>query len=266
MSPNAPVKKPLRETTLPIPTNEKEINPGGVNETLNAAVAVPPPVPAVAPRSGVLGWFGSSSSMNSGTGSIGAVGERPITDEPKAQVEEATVDEPECPVSDKEAGLLERERQVENREKELEERKLVIDERESELEDRCRELADRERAGKEEEEELQKKIEEVDRKERELEELRREFEEERAKWVEEKDRELKLQNTREWRNAMEALKEEMNLELSAERQKAEERELALERRVMKRVTEILALDKDEQTSKSSAGRGRWDVALKALTR
>ncbi|KAF8799118.1 hypothetical protein BYT27DRAFT_7202150 [Phlegmacium glaucopus] len=254
----------LRGATLPVPANPKESNQGGVTETTsNGSAAGPQPVPAVSSRLGMLAWFGSSSSISSGTGSISAPAERPIVDEPKSLVKEEDKVEPECPVPDKEEEILERERQVEIREKELEERKLVIEQKESELEDRSRTLADREQAGKEEEEEMHRKMEEVERRERELEELRLEFEEEKAKWEKERDMsppEVMI-TEEEWRKAMEALKEEMNLEFSVERKKAEERELALETRVMLRVSDILALDKD---SKASARKSKWDAAIKAL--
>jgi len=161
---------------------------------------------------------------------------------------------------------LERERKVESREKELEEKKLVIDQRE-------RELEDRERVGKEE---TQRKIEEVERRERELEERRGEFEKEREKWEEERNTSnekagpetITSEPAQEWRSEMETLKKEMNLEISVERKKAEERELELETRVMKKVTEILGLDKDEQNSKVSGPgwKKRWDVSIKPLTR
>ena len=265
---------------------------GSLNET--DVVPQPGAVPA---RLGVLGWFGSSSSINSGTGSIGAV------DEAKTQVEKVTAG-PEGSVPEKEEGLLkekeiesrekeleerklaidqrerdvesrekelekeleerklgidQREREVESQEKELEERKLAIDQREREVEDRCEGLDDRERVVKEGHAEMQRKIEEVERRERELEERREEFEKEKAKWVEESN---SNPNMTEWKTAMETLKKEMNLEISAERKKAEERELELETRVMKKVTEILALDKDEQKRKK-----RWDLSMvKPLTR
>ena len=257
---------------------------GSLNET--DVVQQPVAVPA---RLGVLGWFGSTSSINSGTGSLGAV------DEPKTQVEKVAAEssEPERPVPDKEEGSLkmerevksrekeleerklgidQREREVESREKELEERKLgmdqrekeleerklAIDEREREVEDRCRGLDDRERVAKEGHAEMQRKIEEVEMRERELEERREEFEREREKWVEESNRNPIMT---EWKAAMETLKKEMNLEMSVERKKAEERELELETRVMKKVTELLALDRDEQKRKK-----RWDVSIKPLTR
>lgn len=241
--------------TLPNLTDSKE---GSLNET-------GVPVGAAAPRVGVLGWFGTPS-INSGTG--GAVGDR---DEPKPEprVEEVT-SEPECAVSEKETLLLEREQQVESREKELEERKVVIDQREKEMGDRSRELEDRgrvmkgeleerERVLKEGEVELQRKTEEVERREKELEERRREFEEEREKWLEEKNRLAEAEP--EWRVAMDALKKELDMELIVERKKAEERELGLETRVMKKITEILATDKDEQKGRKK----RWDV-IKPLTR
>jgi len=204
--------------------NAKE---GSLNETDSKGVVAPQPVAATTSRAGVLGWFGSSSSVNSATGTIG---ERRISDEAKPRVEEVTVSrsEPECSVPEKEEALLERERQVESREKELEERKLVIDQREKELEDRCRV----------EEEETQRKLEEVARREKELEERRGEFEREKAKW------EASIHPETIWKGEMENLKKEMGDELSAKRKKAEERELELETRVMKKVTELL----DEQKS------------------
>lgn len=237
-------------TLAPTLTNSKE---GSLNET--------EPVAAAAPRSGVLGWFGTSSSISSGTGNTGAVGER---EEPKTQVEEAAAErsEPESTITEKEEGLLERERQVESREKELEDRKLVVDQREREVEDRSRGLEDRERVVKEGELEVQRKIEEVERREKELEERRGQFEKEREKWEEEKNRPRET----EWRTAMDALKRAVDLELFAERKQAEERELELETRVMKKVTEILALDKDEQNTKLSGWKKRWDVSIKPLTR
>jgi hypothetical protein len=106
------------------------------------------------------------------------------------------------------------------------------------LEDRWRELEDRERVGKEGEEEMQRKIEEVERRERELEARVREFEKEKEKWVEERNTpnesaakvspEVIMTERPEWINAMETLKKELTLEISAEREKAEARELALE--------------------------------------
>ena len=65
----------------------------------------------------------------------------------------------------------------------------------------------------------------------------------------------------EWKAAMETFKKEMNLEISVERKKAEERESELETRLMKKVTELLALERDEQKRKK-----RWDVSIKPLTR
>ena len=108
---------------------------GSLNET---DVQQPAAVPA---RLGVLGWFGSSSSINSGTGSLGAV------DEPKTQVEKVTAErsEPERSVPDKEEGSLKTEKEVESREKELEERKLGVDQKEREVESRAKELEERER-------------------------------------------------------------------------------------------------------------------------
>ena len=275
--------------TLPNLTNPKEGSPSR-NET-----DVVPQSVAVPARLGVLNWFGSTSTINSGTGSLGAV------DEPKTQVEKVTVErsEPEPSVPDKEERLLKmekeiesrekeldekklgmdrREREVESREKELEDRKLGIDQREKELEegklamdqrereveDRCRGLDDRERVAKEGHEEMQRRIEEVERRERELEERRKEFEEEREKWVEESNRNM---TEPEWKTAMEALKKEMNLEISIERRKAEERELELETRVMKKVAEILApADRDDQSARLSVRRKKWDEAIKSLTR
>ena len=277
--------------TLPNLTTSKE---GSLNET-----DVVPQSVAVPARLGVLNWFGSTSTINSGTGSLGAV------DEPKTQVEKVTVErsEPEPSVPDKEEGLLkmekeiesrekeleekklgidqrerevesrekeleerklgidQREGEVESREKELEERKLGIDQREREVEDRCQGLDDRERVVKESHVEMQSKIEDVERRERELEERRKEFEEEREKWVEESNR-----TEPEWKTAMETLRKEMNLEISVERRKAEERELELETRVMKKVTEILAPDRDDQSAKLSVRRKKWDVSIKSLTR
>ena len=295
-APSQQRRKPLREMTLPNFT-QMDSREGSLNET--DAVQQPVSVPA---RLGVLGWFGSSSSISSGTGSIGPV------DEPKTQIEKVTAErsEPE-PVPDKEEGSLkvekeaesgekeseekkleidQRERAVESREKELEERgrdidqrdkeseerklaidqrekeleerKLAIDQREREVEDRCGELDDRERVAKEGHAEMQRRLEEVERRERELEERREEFEKERAKWIEESN---ENPNMTEWKAAMETLKKEMNQEISVERKKAEERELELETRVMKKVTELLALDKDEQKRKK-----RWDVSIKPLTR
>lgn len=271
---------------------------GSLNET--DVVQQPGAVPA---RSGVLNWFGSSSSINSGTGSLGAV------DEPKTQVENGTVErsEPE-PVPEKEqvslkmgevesrekeleerkVGIDQREREVESRgkeleerergidqrekeseerklgidqrEKELEERKLAIDQREREVEDRSQGLDDRERVAEEGQVEMQRKVDEVERRERELEERREEFEKEREKWVEESNGNPSMT---EWKAAMESLKKEMNLEISVERKKAEERELELETRVMKKVTDILALDRDEQKPRKKI----WDVSMiKPLTR
>ena len=306
-SPSQQRRKPLREMTLPNLANSKE---GSLNET----EVVSQPAAAV-PRLGVLNWFasGSSSSVNSGTGSLGAV------DEVKTQVEKATVEpsEAERPAPDKEEGSLKVEKEIESREKELEERKLgldqregevesrekeleerklgidqregeiesrekeleerklgidqrekvleesklAIDQREREVEDRCRGLDERERVANEGHEEMQKKIEEVERREGELEERRKEFEEERGKWIEERNT-----TEPEWKAAMETLKKEMNLEILVERKKAEERELELETRVMKKVTEILAPERDEQNTKLSARKKRWDVSLKPLTR
>ena len=303
-------RKPLREMTLPNLT-QADSKEGSLNET---DVVVPQPG-AVPPRLGMLGWFGSSSSVNSGTGSIGGV------DEPKTQVEKVTAErsEPE-PVPEKEEGVLkvekeesrekeleerklvidQREREVEGREKmleerergidqkekeseekkieidqkekeseerkigidqrekELEERRLAIDQREKEVEDRSRGLDDRERKAQEGHVEMQGNIEEVERREKELEEQREVFEKEREKWIEESNRNPSMT---EWKAAMEHLKKEMNLEISFERRKAEERELELETRVMKKVTELLALDRDEQKRKK-----RWDVSIKPLTR
>ena len=124
------------------------------------------------------------------------------------------------------------------------------------MEDRCRGLDDRERVAKEGEAEMQRKIEEVERREMELEEWRQAFEKEREKWVEESN------GMTEWKTAMETLKKEINLEISAECKKAEERELELETRVMKKMTELLALDKDEQQKRKR----RWDLSIKPLTR
>ena len=150
-----------------------------------------------------------------------------------------------------------------------------MDQRERELEDRWRGLEDREPVGKEGAEETQRKIEEVERRERELEERVREFEKEKEKWVEERNTpneraspEVIMTEPREWINAMETLKKELTLVISSEREKAEERELALEMRVMKKVTELQGtLDKDEQNStKGLGGRKRWDVSIKPLAR
>jgi chromosome segregation ATPase len=317
--------------TLPnLTTNSKE-------GSLSEAEVVQQPV-AVPARLGVLGWFGSSSSINSGTGSLGAV------DETKTQVENFTVErsEPGRSVPDKEEELLKMEKEIESREKELEERKLGIDQREGEVEsrekeleerklgtdqremevesrkkelkerelgidqreieiesrekeleerelgidhrekdlqerklamdqregdveDRCRGLDDREQVAKEGHEEMQRKIKEVEKRERELEERRREFEKEKEKWVEESIGNSNTPPEPEWKTAMETLKKEMHLEVSVGRKKAEERELELETRVMKKVTEILAQDRDAQSTKSSA-RKRWDLSIKPLTR
>ena len=282
-------RKPLREMTLPNFT-QIDSKEGSINETEQ-----PGAVPA---RLGVLGWFGSSSSINSGTGSLGAV------DEPKTQVETVTAErsEPEPSDPEKEEGSLksrekeleekrlgvdqkerevdsrakeldERERGIDQREKESEERtlgidqrekelearKLTIDQRETEVEVRCRELDEREQVAKEGHVEMQRKIEEVERRERKLEEQLEEFEKEREKWVEESNANP---NMTEWRTAMETLKKEMNHEIFVERKKAEERELELETRVMKKLTELLAADKDEQKQKKK----RWDVSIKPLTR
>ena len=221
--------------------NAKE---GSLNETdsKSKSVVAPQPVAATTSRAGVLGWFGSSSSVNSATG---IVGEPPAIDEAKPRVEEVTVDrsQSKCSIRKKEEALLERERQVESREKELEERKLGLDQREKELEDRCRGL----------EEETERKLEEVARRERELEARRGEFEREKEKW------EASIHPETIWKSEMENLKKEMSVELSTERKKAEERELELETRVMKKVTELL----DEQ---KSGWRKKWDASLKPLTR
>ena len=65
--------------------------------------------------------------------------------------------------------------------------------------------------------------------------------------------EVIMTEPREWINAMETLKKELTLVISSEREKAEERELALEMRVMK-VTELQGtLDKDEQNSTKGLG-------------
>jgi len=300
--------------TLPSLT-QADSKEGSLNETdvVSQPVAVPP-------RLGVLGgWFGSSSSINSGTGSL-------AVDEPKIQIEKVTAELPEPgPVPEKEEGPMkienqvvsesptreneleekklgidQREREVESREKvleerergvdqkekvleeresgvdqkekeseernigidqrekELEERKLAIDQREKEVEDRCRGLDDRERKAQEGQVELQRKTEEVERREKELAERSEEFEKERAKWIEES---IGNPNMTEWKAAIETLKKEMNLEISVERKKAEERELELETRLMKKVTELLALDRDEQKRKKRS----WDV-IKPLTR
>ena len=85
------------------------IKDGGLNEIdLIRAVAVPQPVAIVASRLGVLGWFGSTWSINTGTGSIG---EPPNVDECSTQHEEITVDcsQPECSVPDRKEALLKRE-------------------------------------------------------------------------------------------------------------------------------------------------------------
>ena len=66
--------------TLPNPMNPNDLIGG---------VAIPQPVAAVASRLGVLDWFGSASSINTGTGSIG---EPPNVDECSTQHEEITVD------------------------------------------------------------------------------------------------------------------------------------------------------------------------------
>jgi hypothetical protein len=154
-------------------------------------------------------------------------------------------------LDERKIGLEQRERAVESREKELEERKLGLDKREKEVEYRYRGLD-------EGHVEMQMKIEGVERRERELEERREEFEKEREKWVQECNESPTMT---EWKAAMETFKKEMNLEISVERKKAEERESELETRVMKKVIEILAQDKDEQKRKK-----RWDVSLKPLTR
>ena len=313
-------RKPLREMTLPNLTQ-----PGSKEGSLNESDGVLQQPVSVPPRLGVLGWFGSSSSINSGTGSVGSA------DEPKTQTEKVTAERSEpAPVPNKEEELLkiesrekeleekklgidQREREVESREKvleereqgidqkekeseerkigidqrekelderqtgidqrekeseerqtgidqrekELEERTLAIDQREKEVNDRSRGLDDRERKAQEDQVELQRKIEEVERQQRELDERREEFEKEREKWLEESNGNPSMT---EWKAAMEALQKEMNLEISFERRKAEERELELETRVMKKVTELLAQDKDEQKRKK-----RWDV-IKPLTR
>ena len=273
--------------TLPNLTQENS-KEGSLNET--DVVPQPGAVPA---RVGVLGgWFGSSSSISSATGSLGAV------DEPKTQVEKVTAErsEPEpVPVEkenrekeleERKLGIDQKERDVESREKvleeresaidqkekesderkigidqretELEERKLALDQREKEVEDRSRGLDDREQKAQEDLAEMQRKIEEVERQERELEERREEFEKEREKWVEECKG---MPSMTEWKAAMETFKKEMHLEISFERKKAEDRELELETRVMKKVTELLAQEKDEQKRKK-----RWDVSIKPLTR
>ena len=297
--------------TLPNQT-QSDSKEGSLNET--DSVSQPGAVP---PRLGVLGWFGSSSSINSGTGSLGVV------DEPKSQAEKVTAERSESgPVPEKEAGSVKtgnevdsrekeleekklgldrRERDVESREKvleerergidqkekeskerergidqkekeseerkigmdqrekELEERALAIDQREKEVEDRCRGLDDRERKMQESHVEMQRKIEEVEGRQKELEERREEFEKEREKWIEESKGNPSMT---EWKAAMETLKKDMNLEIFVERKKAEERESELETRMMKKMTELLALDRDEQKRKK-----RWDLSsIKPLTR
>jgi hypothetical protein len=90
---------------------------------------------------------------------------------------------------------------------------------------------------------MQRGVEDVEKREKELEERRREFEKEKEKREEERNAMLEMEP--KWRAAVDALKKEINVEISVERKKAEEWGLKLETRVMKKVAEVLVMDNSQ---------------------
>lgn len=110
----------------------------------------------------------------------------------------------------------------------------TLDRRERELDRRSGEVDRRER-------ELERRERELERRERELDRRERAFEDEKTRW------EVIQKTTRDgaphWQNAIDALRNQIQLDFLAERKENRDREAALEAKIMKQIDDKLHKDR-----------------------